>query len=517
MFARLCPDHGPHCRITTASFAAGPVALWSGPGAAIVFGIILCVLPRGLLWWPDAHVDLRSKEDFLAWVRTQFHSDTSRKWKSQLHTYLSKCKAQRRHKGSQVGPSLEEICCVLSVRTRFKPEHRAEIVLDIVKSTVALMQNDLPRDGTVSAGSSKDTLEKSVSIAPVDSPPETSQQDASANVLKEGVDKSYHQRPSEQTPPRKRPRPDDVPASEASPAAFASPLAVRMASSSGRHLSPAAATALAESIRKSPCPTLRVPQEDIAALQLRHRTPTRASALTSSRTIEAGLLKVATSTFKEFFDAIRTGKTLHGLEWLPKRNTDEDQARLHRKLEGFRRRYKTCGAADDRRNKPLSIEEMWLLSLLPGVLGSTTFGEIEAAAGDKWVWKIMDADWHVASELYVSKDIAIEELAVVQAGLFPDWHDVSKRHSRVLYLKSKLQEESRYAAASVDAVLGDFLPADAERHSSQFVSGSSDATNYFPGFRNLGNTCYFNAVLQCLKLPCRPCRFARACCGRRPD
>ena len=131
-----------------------------------------------------------------------------------------------------------------------------------------------------------------------------------------------------------------------------------MGFSSGRHLSPAAATTLAESIRKSPCPTLRVPQEDIAALQLRHRTPTRASALTTSRSIEAGLLKVATSTFKEFFVAIRKGKTSHGLDCLPKRNTDEDQARLHRKMEGFRRRYKTCGAADDHRAKALSLEEM---------------------------------------------------------------------------------------------------------------------------------------------------------------
>ena len=66
---------------------------------------------------------------------------------------------------------------------------------------------------------------------------------------------------------------------------------------------------------------------------------------------------------------------------------------MHRKMEGFRRRYKTCGAAEDRRGKALSIKEMWLLSLLPGVLGSTTFGEVEVVGCDKRVWGIMDADW----------------------------------------------------------------------------------------------------------------------------
>ena len=97
----------------------------------------------------------------------------------------------------------------------------------------------------------------------------------------------------------------------------------------------------------------------------------------------------------------------------------------------------------------------------------------------------------------MSKEVVIEDLAVVQAGLFPAWHDVSKRHNRVLYLKSKLEEESRYATASADPILGDSLPADAATHSSQLVSALADVTNYCQGFRNLGNACYFNSVLQC--------------------
>ena len=38
----------------------------------------------------------------------------------------------------------------------------------------------------------------------------------------------------------------------------------------------------------------------------------------------------------------------------------------------------------------------------------------------------------------MTKDVVIKDLAIVQAGLCPAWHDVSKRHHRVLYLKSKL-------------------------------------------------------------------------------
>jgi len=64
---------------------------------------------------------------------------------------------------------LEEICSVLSVRTRFSQEHRAEQAVDIVKRTEAMLQNDLLGGVAVSAGSSKDTLVKSVSIVSVDS------------------------------------------------------------------------------------------------------------------------------------------------------------------------------------------------------------------------------------------------------------------------------------------------------------------------------------------------------------
>ena len=140
---------------------------------------------------------------------------------------------------------------MLSVRTRFKQEHRGEVVIEIVKRTEALLRKELPGDVPVSAGSSNDTLAKSASTVLVDSSPEKSQRDVSANVLNDGVDKSHHQIPSMQTPPRKRLRLDALPASDASPSAFTSPLAVRMGFSSGNPLTPTATTTLAESMRKS--------------------------------------------------------------------------------------------------------------------------------------------------------------------------------------------------------------------------------------------------------------------------
>ena len=81
VFARFFPDHGSHCRIATAISAAAPIAMWSRLGALSIFAFTLCLLPRHLLWWPDAPVEFRSKEDFLAWVRTEFLSGASRQWK----------------------------------------------------------------------------------------------------------------------------------------------------------------------------------------------------------------------------------------------------------------------------------------------------------------------------------------------------------------------------------------------------------------------------------------------------
>ena len=114
--------------------------IWFVFWAAIGVGAVLCVLPRNLLWWLDAFVDLRYKEDLFGWVRKKFISEGCRQWMGKFKKYLRQCQAQRLNRGSQYGSSLQEFCSVLSVLTRFKQEHRAEFVIDIVKRTEALLK-----------------------------------------------------------------------------------------------------------------------------------------------------------------------------------------------------------------------------------------------------------------------------------------------------------------------------------------------------------------------------------------
>ena len=126
---------------------------------------------------------------------------------------------------------------------------------------------------------------------------------------------------------------------------------------------------------------------------------------------------------------------------------------MYFKMETCKRRYKNSVVSRAHRYTPLTLEEMWLLSGLPGILGFSTFGEIEAFDQDMFVWKIEDANWVLRNTPYVSEKNAAEDLAVIQAGLFPDWYDASKRQRRVLQLKTKIEEEFRSEVAQAAELL----------------------------------------------------------------
>ena len=113
-------------------------------------------------------------------------------------------------------------------------------------------------------------------------------------------------------------------------------------------------------------------------------------------------------------------------------------------------------------------------------------GQLEEDADAAWTWIIADADWEVRSDAFPKKDQASEDfhptprhvtprlatprlttprlasprlasphhedLQRLQSGLFPDWHDPSKRHDRVLYLQKLSLQHRQYSCIQAHPV-----------------------------------------------------------------
>ena len=83
--------------------------------------------------------------------------------------------------------------------------------------------------------------------------------------------------------------------------------------------------------------------------------------------------------------------------------------------------YKRKGHID---RKSLTLDQMWLLSLLPGVFGKDVFGKVESDSAKDWTWIISEADWEVHSDAFSTKELCAGDLQRVRCRLFPEWYDV---------------------------------------------------------------------------------------------
>jgi len=77
---------------------------------------------------------------------------------------------------------------------------------------------------------------------------------------------------------------------------------------------------------------------------------------------------------RKFYIEIRDLKKKHGSDWLPKPR--KEHRALYKKMGAFRSLYLRKACSQNFTRKPLSLEQSWLLSFLPGVLGDDVLASI---------------------------------------------------------------------------------------------------------------------------------------------
>ena len=158
---------------------------------------------------------------------------------------------------------------------------------------------------------------------------------------------------------------------------------------------------------------------------------------------------------RDFYRSVQSAKAL------PKAKTS-----LGRTMETLRRRFQ--GKHGYRKLHPKEVQLLALLhdAGLP-VLGADALGKVVCVATtSKWRWEFAGA----LGDNCDTEAAALEELRSARSRLCPALSDMETHNPQFLSLKEAQRAEN-------DERL---------------------ARNPFPGFGNLGNTCYANAMLQCL-------------------
>ena len=269
------------------------------------------------------------------------------------------------------------------------------------------------------------------------------------------------------------------------------------------HLSPGVALRLAQSCRKSPA------FSDAASLAA--PTPARTdeglfgSPAPTSRwqrsaadaAEEKRILSAAQLATQNVFRHVRRRVTETGdPHYLPKQK-DERPAYSH--LYYLRTKHQ---------NGQLTASDYQLLARLPHVLGANVYGAVEAYDGG-WRWTFAQAGVQVHSDIFVTEAAASEDLRPLQQALYPAWQDPDNRlaHLQLLLHRRTQQQElcaiARRPSLSFARPRLAVQPSPASQMSCSEGSGGGLAP--FRGFPNLGNTCYLNAVTQCL-FHCAPFR-----------
>ena len=169
-----------------------------------------------------------------------------------------------------------------------------------------------------------------------------------------------------------------------------------------------------------------------------------------------------------------------------------------------------------RKSTGLTASECELLALTPEVLGPAHVGDVEPHDG-KWRWTFRAAGVDRHSGPFDTRSAARDDLRHLQTALYPAWIDHSVRAAHLEKLLSQREQEEKVLAILQRPSMAFMRGADGHagmlgqrldlRPDARVPSQRLDLRvgARAQGFENLGNTCYINAVTQCL-LHCKPFR-----------
>ena len=167
---------------------------------------------------------------------------------------------------------------------------------------------------------------------------------------------------------------------------------------------------------------------------------------------------------------------------------------------------------NNRNGPPFTAEEGSLLARLPGALGKVTLGHVLEVAqkSDRreslgrpetpvvWRWSFEAAGYPIHSEDFSSEGEAAAELRLLQRRLYPEWCETAQRKRHLERWRDVLRERRLHTELMADPRMQGFVSSGRCILPGDFVPEKVVPRLPFPGFRNLGNTCYLNALLQCL-------------------
>ncbi|CAK0796442.1 unnamed protein product, partial [Prorocentrum cordatum] len=192
---------------------------------------------------------------------------------------------------------------------------------------------------------------------------------------------------------------------------------------------------------------------------------------------------------------------------------------LYLRLYRLRTDYKKALAGEIQ--NPSTIEDLRLLSRIVGgggprdqALGDGALGAIEHVRGC-WRWAFKDVGSDVVGAWHDAEAAAAVDLQTVQLLLFPPslpaevWFVPTQRTAHLQGVKIEALKRRAHAFSAIGQQ-EPLLPTRLARpHDARTLS------NDFPGFRNLGDTCYLNAVLQCI-FHCEPLASSLFAPAQRP-